>query len=67
MTLANRTIALASTLLGCLAAYAPAEADTVKLEIQSAWPLTMPASGTNAELLGKGRDLPALPKLREPR
>ncbi|GEO84731.1 MULTISPECIES: hypothetical protein [Alphaproteobacteria] len=53
MTSVNRTIALAGALLGCLAASAPAEADTVKLEIQSAWPLSMPASGTNAEFLGE--------------
>jgi TRAP-type mannitol/chloroaromatic compound transport system substrate-binding protein len=32
---------------------APAVADKVKLDIQSAWPLTMPASGANAAYLGE--------------
>ncbi len=31
----------------------PAVAETTRLDIQSAWPLTMPASGDNAEFLGQ--------------
>ena len=46
-----RLAALALTT--ALVAAAPAQADTVSLDLQSAWPLTMPASGQNAEYLAE--------------
>lgn len=52
MTLTAKTLsalALSATVLTAI----PALADTTKLDIQSAWPLTMPASGDNADYLGK--------------
>ena len=42
-------LALSATALTAV----PARAETAKLDIQSAWPLTMPASGDNAAFLGE--------------
>ncbi|MAM10931.1 MAG: C4-dicarboxylate ABC transporter substrate-binding protein [Rhizobiaceae bacterium] len=53
MSSAAKAIALAGALVGITTVCGAAAADTVRLDIQSAWPLTMPASGTNAEFLGE--------------
>ncbi|GGB84668.1 ABC transporter substrate-binding protein [Marinobacterium zhoushanense] len=47
MSLKSVTAAMAATL--CLAGTTAACADTIKMDLQSAWPLTLPASGQNAE------------------
>ncbi|QEW19615.1 TRAP transporter solute receptor, DctP family [Marinibacterium anthonyi] len=41
--------ALAGALLGATLLSAPVQAQDVKLDLQSAWPLTLPASGQNAQ------------------